>query len=173
MITQKLQDALNEQMKNEFFSAYLYLAMAGYFQAEDLPGFANWFRVQALEESTHGERFFTFLHSAGGRTRLHAVEEPKNDFASPLNAFEHGLEHERFVTARIGSLMDLARQEGHHAAQVMLQWFITEQVEEEANFSLTIRKLKRVEGDGRGLLLIDQELAQRVFVPPAAAGAGV
>ena len=101
-----------------------------------------------------------------------SVEGPKNDFASPLEAFQFGLQHERFVTERIGKLMDLTREEGHHAAQIMLQWFVTEQVEEEANFTLIIRKLKRVEGDGRGLLLLDQELAQRVFVPPvAAAGA--
>lgn len=169
MISPRLQDALNEQMKNEFFSAYLYMALAGYFQSEDLPGFANWMRVQALEEMTHGEKFFHFLCDAGGRTNLLPIDGPRNEFASPLEAFEFALEHERFVTDRIGKLMELAREERHHAAQIMLQWFVTEQVEEEASFGLVIRKLKRVEGDGRGLLLIDQELAQRVFVPPAPA----
>ncbi|MFA5515745.1 MAG: ferritin [Desulfuromonadales bacterium] len=168
MITPRLQDALNEQTKNEFFSAYLYMAMAGYFQSEDLPGFANWMRIQAMEEMTHGERFFNFICDAAGRTDLRAFDAPKNEFVSPLEAFEYGLQHEYFVTERIGKLMDLAQEEKHHAAQVMLQWFITEQVEEEASFSLIIRKLKRVEGDGRGLLLLDQELGQRVFVPPAA-----
>lgn len=167
MLTPKLQDALNEQMKNEFFSAYLYMAMAGYFQSEELPGFTNWLRVQALEEMTHGEKFFNFLCDTGGRTHLLPIDGPKNDFRSPLEVFEFGLKHERFVTERIDGLMDLARQEGNHAAQIFLQWFVTEQVEEESNFSLIIRKLKRVEGDGRGLLLLDQELAQRVFVPPA------
>jgi ferritin len=172
MLTSKLQDALNEQMKNEFFSAYLYMAMTGYFQAEELPGFANWLRVQALEEMTHGEKFFNFLCDAGGRTHLLPIDGPKNDFTSPLEVFEFGLKHEQFVTERIGALMDLAREEGNHAAQIFLQWFVTEQVEEESNFSLIIRKLKRVEGDGRGLLLLDQELGQRVFVPPTpAAGA--
>lgn len=172
MLDRKLQDAFNEQMKNEFFSAYLYMAMAGYFLAEDLPGFANWMRVQALEEMTHGEKFFNFTCDTGGRTDLLPVEGPKNDYQSPLEAFEYGLNHERFVTERIGKLMDLAREGGNHAAQVFLQWFVTEQVEEESNFTLIIRKLKRVEGDGRGLLLLDQELGQRVFVPPtAAAGA--
>lgn len=169
MISPKLQDALNEQMKNEFFSAYLYMALAGYFQSEDLPGFANWMRVQALEEMTHGEKFFHFLCDAGGRTNLLPLDGPRNDYSSPVEAFEFALAHENFVTDRIGKLMDLAREEGHHAAQIMLQWFVTEQVEEEANFGLILRKLKRVEGDGRGLLLIDQELAQRVFVPPATA----
>ncbi len=126
-------------------------------------------RVQALEEMTHGERFFHFTCDAGGRTDLRAIDAPKNEFKSPLDCFEFALNHEFFVTERIGKLMDLAREEKHHAAQIMLQWFVTEQVEEEASFSLVIRKLKRVEGDGRGLLLIDQELGQRVFVPPTAA----
>ena len=172
MLSEKLQDAMNEQMKNEFFSAYLYMAMAGYFQSEDLPGIATWMRVQALEEMTHGERFFNFICDVQGRTDLRPIDGPQNEFKSPLAAFEFGLNHERFVTDRIGKLMDLAREESNHAAQIMLQWFVTEQVEEESNFSLIIRKLKRVEGDGRGLLLLDQELGQRVFVPPAAAGAG-
>lgn len=167
MISQKLQDAMNEQMKNEFASAYIYLAIAGYFQSEDLPGFANWMRVQALEEMTHGEKFFHFICDAGGRTNLLPIDAPRNDFRSPLEAFEFSLQHEKFVTERIGALMDLALEERHHAAQIMLQWFVTEQVEEESSFSLIIRKLQRVEGDGRGLLLLDQELGQRVFVPPA------
>jgi ferritin len=171
MLSRKLQDALNEQMKNEFFSAYLYMAMAGYFQSEDLPGLASWMRVQALEEMTHGERFFTFLCDVGGRTELRPIEGPKNEFGSPLEVFEFGLEHEKFVTTRIGQLMDLAREERSHAAEVMLNWFVTEQVEEESAFSLIIRKLKRVEGDGRGLLMLDQELGQRTFVPPAPEGA--
>ena len=169
MLTPKLQDALNEQMKNEFFSAYLYMAMAGYFQAEDLQGFANWLRVQALEEMTHGEKFFNFICDTGGRTHLLPVDGPKNDYQSPLDAFEFGLNHERFRYRAHRQTHGPAREEGNHAAQIFLQWFVTEQVEEEANFSLIIRKLKRVEGDGRGLLLLDQELAQRVFVPPAAA----
>lgn len=171
MLSGELQNALNEQMKNEFFSAYLYMAMAGYFQSEDLPGFANWMRVQALEEMTHGEKFFAFICDVAGRTELRPIDGPKNDYRSPLEALEFGLNHERFVTERIGNLMELSRAEKNHAAEIMLNWFVTEQVEEEANFSLIIRKLKRVEGDGRGLLLLDQELAQRVFVPPAATGA--
>lgn len=168
MLSDRLQDALNEQMKNEFFSAYLYMAMAGYFQAEDLPGIASWMRIQALEEMTHGEKFFNFICDAGGRTDLRAIDAPENAFTSPLAAFEFGLNHEQFVTSRINELVDLARVERNHATEVMLNWFVTEQVEEEANFSLIIKKLKRVEGDGRGLLLIDQELGQRVFVPIAA-----
>ena len=172
MLSSTLQDAMNEQMKNEFFSAYLYMATAGYFQSEDLPGFASWMRVQALEEMTHGEKFFNFICDVDGRTELRPVAGPKNDFTLPVDAFEYGLEHERFVTERINQLMDLAREEGNHAAQIMLQWFVTEQVEEEASFSLIIRKLKRIEGDGRGLLLLDDELGRRTFVPPAPAAGG-
>lgn len=169
MFSDKLLDAMNEQMKNEFLSAYLYLAMAGYFQSEDLPGFASWMRVQALEELTHGEKFFNFICDAGARTDLRGIDAPKNDYASPLECFKYSLEHEKFVTSRIGQLMDLAKQEGSHAAQIFLQWFVTEQVEEEASFSLIIRKLERIADDGRGLLMLDTELQARQFVPPVAA----
>jgi ferritin len=168
MISQKLQDAMNEQMKNEFFSAYLYKSMVAYFEQEELKGFANWLQVQALEELTHGERFFRHLCDVGGKALMLGIDAPKTDFQSALEAFEYGLTHERFVSSRINQLMDLAREESDHAAQIMLQWFVTEQVEEEANFTSMVKKLKIVEGDGRGLLLLDQEAAQRVFTPPAA-----
>lgn len=169
MLSKKLQDAFNEQMKNEFYSAYLYMAMAGYFQSEDLPGFASWMRVQALEEMTHGEKFFDFSCATGGRTGLLPIDGPPNNFKSPAEAFAHGLKHEKFVTERINKLMDMAIKDKDHAAQIFLQWFVTEQVEEEASFSLILKKLKRVEGDGRGLLMLDQELGQRLFLPPGPA----
>ncbi|GAB4177304.1 MAG: ferritin [Geothermobacteraceae bacterium] len=169
MISDKLLDALNEQMKNEFFSAYLYMAIAGYFEAEDLPGIASWMRVQALEEMTHGEKFFNFITEAGGRTDFRGFDAPQNDFTSPLEAFKYSLNHEQFVTASINKLMDLAKEEGNHAAQIFLQWFVTEQVEEEASFGLIIRKLERIGDDGNGLLRLDEELGARTFVPPAPA----
>jgi ferritin len=172
MLSKKLQDAFNEQMKNEFYSAYLYMAMAGYFQSEDLPGFASWMRVQALEEMTHGEKFFNFTCETGGRTHLLAIDGPQNEFKSPAEAFEVSFKHEIFVTASISNLMDMAIKEKNHGAQIFLQWFVTEQIEEEASFSLILRKLKRVEGDGRGLLMLDQELGQRVFTPPGPASGG-
>lgn len=168
MFSTKLLDAMNEQMKNEFFSAYLYLAMAGYFQAEDLPGIASWMRVQALEELTHGEKFFNFLCEAGGRTDLRTLDAPQNDYSSPLDCFEYSLKHENFVTDSINNLMNLAREDNNHAAQIFLQWFVTEQVEEEASFGLIVKKLQRIGDDGNGLLRLDEELAQRTFVPPAA-----
>ncbi|PNU18860.1 ferritin [Geothermobacter hydrogeniphilus] len=171
MLSEKLQGALNVQMKNEFFSAYLYLAIAGYFESEDLPGIASWMRIQALEELTHGEKFFNFITEAGGRTDLRGFEAPQNDFGSPLAAFQYSLEHERFVTDSINKLMDLARDESNHAAQIFLQWFVTEQVEEESNFGLILRKLERIGNDGNGLLRLDEELGARTFVAPAPAPA--
>ncbi len=168
MFSKPLLDAMNEQMKNEFLSAYLYLAMGGYFEAEDLPGIASWMRVQALEELTHGEKFFIFICEAGGRTDLRAIDAPQNGYESPLNCFEYSLKHENFVTDSINKLMDLARQDNNHAAQIFLQWFVTEQVEEEASFGLIVKKLQRIGDDGNGLLRLDEELGQRTFVPPAA-----
>jgi ferritin len=169
MFSNKLLDAMNEQMKNEFASAYLYLAMAGYFQAEDLPGIANWMRVQAMEELTHGEKFFHFICDAAGRTELRAIDLPQNNYKSPLDCFKAGLKHENFVTASINNLVSLARKDNNHAVEIFLQWFVTEQVEEEANFSLIIKKLERIGDDGNGLLRLDEDLGQRVFVPPTAA----
>ena len=169
MFSKKLLDAMNEQMKNEFASAYLYLAMAGYYQSEDLLGFANWMRVQALEELTHGEKFFHFICDAAGRTELRAIDAPQNAYKSPLDCFKAGLKHENFVTASINNLVTLARKDNNHATEIFLQWFVTEQVEEEANFNLIVKKLERIGNDGAALLRIDEELAQRVFVPPTAA----
>jgi ferritin len=168
MFSKDLLDAMNEQMKNEFFSGYLYLAMAGYFEAEDLPGIASWMRVQGLEELTHGEKFFNFICEAGGRTDLRGFDAPQNDYKSPLECFEYSLKHENFVTDSINKLMDLARVDNNHAAQIFLQWFVTEQVEEEASFGLIVKKLQRIGDDGNGLLRLDEELGLRVFVPPAA-----
>lgn len=169
MFSEKLLDAMNEQMKNEFLSGYLYLAMAGYLESEDLPGIASWMRVQALEELSHGEKFFNFICEAGGRTDLRGIDAPKNDYQSPLACFKYSLEHEKFVTSRINQLMDLANQESNHAAQIFLQWFVTEQVEEEATFGLIVKKLERIADDGRGLLMLDAELEKRSFVAPAPA----
>jgi ferritin len=167
MFSKELLDAMNEQMKNEFLSGYLYLAMAGYFEAEDLPGIASWMRVQALEELTHGEKFFHFLCEAGGRTDLRAIDAPENNYDSPLACFEYSLNHEKFVTSEINKLMDTARKDNNHAAQIFLQWFVTEQVEEEASFGLIVKKLERIGDDGNGLLRLDEELGQRAFVAPA------
>lgn len=169
MFSPALLDAMNEQMKNEFASAYLYLAMAGYFQAEDLPGMASWMRVQALEEMSHAETFFNFICEAGGRADVRAIPGPENNYASPLDCFRAVLKHENFVTASINNLATLARNDNNHATGIFLQWFITEQIEEEASVGLIIKKLERIGNDGNGLLRLDDELGTRVFVPPTAA----
>ena len=168
MLTPKLVEGLNEQIKYEWFSAYLYMAIAGHFEDDDLPGFANWMRIQAKEELAHGQIMFDFVCETGGRTDLQPIDGPKNDYTSALNAFEYSLDHEKFVTDRIGKLMALAKTENDHAAEIFLQWFVTEQVEEEANFGLLVKKLQRIGDDGNGLLRLDEELATRTFVPPAA-----
>ena len=168
MLTPKLVEALNEQIKYEWFSAYLYMAIAGHFEDDDLPGFANWMRIQAKEELAHGQIMFDFVCETGGRTKLQPIDGPKNDFKSALDAFEYSLDHEKFVSDRINKLMTLAKAEGDHAAEICLQWFVTEQVEEEANFGLLVKKLQRIGDDGNGLLRLDEELATRVFTPPAA-----
>lgn len=167
MLSQKLQDALNEQMKNEFFSAYLYKAMAAFFEAEDLPGFAHWMRMQSIEELCHGEKFFNFICEAGGRAVMLPIDGPQKDHDSPLAVFEYSLKHEQFVTERLNQLMTLAKQKNNRATEIFLQWFVTEQVEEEASFGLELKKVKRMAGDGRGLLMLDREAAQRTFAPPA------
>ncbi len=169
MISQNLVDAFNDQIAFEIHSALIYKAMQAYFEAEDFPGMANWMNVQFQEEMSHAEKLFNFVCEAGGRAKMLAMEEPRNQYSSPLEAFETALAHEQIVTARISNLMELAQAEKSHAAQIELQWFITEQVEEEASAGLIIKKLKMIEGDGRGLLLIDQELGQRVFTPIATA----
>lgn len=165
MLSQKLVDALNDQISFEIHSALIYKAMQAYFEDEDLPGMANWMNVQFQEEMAHAEKMFQFVCESGSRVRMLAMEEPQNDYASALNAFETALAHEQIVTRRINNLMDLAQEEKNHAAQIFLQWFVTEQVEEEANANHIIAQLKRIKEDGRGLMMIDQELSKRVFVP--------
>ncbi len=168
MLSQKLLDAINDQINFEIHSALIYKAMQAHFEAEDLPGMANWMDVQFQEEMSHAEKMFHFVCEAGGRVKMLAMDEPKNEYSSPLDAFETALSHEQIVTGRINNLMDLAQQERNHAAQIFLQWFVTEQIEEEASVGYIIAQLKRVEGDGRGLIMIDQELSKRTFVPIAA-----
>lgn len=165
MLSEKLVDAINDQIQYEYHSAFVYKAMQAYFEDEDLPGMANWMDVQFQEEMSHAEKMFQFVCESGSRVEMKAMEAPRNEYSSPLDAFEASLEHEQSVTARINALMDLAQEERNHAAQIFLQWFVTEQVEEEASVSHIIAKLKRVKQDGRGLMMIDQELAKRTFIP--------
>ena len=166
MIGKKVQKALNSQINAELYSAYLYLAMSAYFQSINLNGFATWMRMQSLEETGHAMRMYDFLGERDGTIQLQAIDAPQMKWDSPIAAFEDALAHEEKVTALIGNLVDLSLQEKDHATHIFLQWFVTEQVEEEANASDIVGKLKLVGGKGNGLFMLDQELGQR----PAPAG---
>ncbi|MEW6352165.1 MAG: ferritin [Thermodesulfobacteriota bacterium] len=169
MISKELQDAMNSQMNAELYSSYLYLSMSGYFESINLPGAANWMRCQAQEELVHVMKFFTFLKERGGRVRMAAIDGPPNEWDSPLAAFEAAYRHEQLVSGRINDLVDLAIQQKDHASNNFLQWFVAEQVEEEASADAVIQQIK-LAGDGGGLFMVDKELAARVFAPPPAAG---
>ena len=166
MLKEKIQTACNKQLNAETFSAYLYWSMSAYFESMNLKGFASWMRVQALEEMTHAEKFFRFVSERGGRVELAAIDGPATQWDSPLAAFEGAYKHEVMVTGLINALMDLAVAESDHAAAIFLQWFVSEQVEEEASADEVIQKLKLIGKDSASLFMLDQELGQRVFVPP-------
>ncbi len=165
MLTGKMLEMLNQQINKEIYSAYLYVSMSSYSEHTGLKGFANWFMVQYQEEMEHAMRIYRYVLGQGGKINLMAIEQPPNDFASPLDLFEKTLVHEKTVTGYINALMDLALQSKDHASLIFLQWFVTEQIEEEANPAEIISKLKLVGKDGNGLFMIDKELAARVFTP--------
>jgi ferritin len=161
MFSSKVEKAINEQIKNELYSAYLYLSMAAYFDSINLPGFAHWMRVQFAEEQDHAKKFYHFVYERGGRVVLQALDQPPSEWASPLAVFEETLKHEQKVTALIDDLYALAVQENDYASQVFLQWFISEQVEEEANATQIIETLKMVGEKGQALIMLDHQLARR------------
>jgi ferritin len=161
MINKTVQDAINEQIKNELYSAYLYLSMAGYFESLTLPGFANWMKVQATEEQEHAMKFFNYVFERGGRVTLKAIDQPPFEWKSPLEVFEQALGHEQKVTGMINSLYALALKENDYASQVMLQWFINEQVEEELNATTIIEQLKRIDAHETAVLMLDHDLGKR------------
>jgi ferritin len=161
MISKKMEKAINEQINREMYSAYLYLAMAAYAEQTGLKGFANWFRVQNEEETEHAMKFFDYIHEQGGRVELGAIEKPPAEFKSPQALFDQSLKHEQFITKSIGELVDLAVKENDHATRNMLQWYVKEQVEEEANAQEIVTKLKMIGPSGSGLLYLDGKLAKR------------
>jgi len=167
-----MMDALNEQINKEIYSAYLYLSMSAHSTFVGLKGFANWFMVQYQEEMLHTMKIYDYINDQGGKVTLKDVAQPPTEFGSPLEMFEKTLEHEKFVTKRINNLFNLAIEEKDHASNIFLQWFVTEQIEEEANDNEIISKLKLVGKDGNGLFMIDRELAARVFTPPATSKEG-
>jgi len=168
MLSEQMQKSLNEQVNAELFSSYLYLSMNAYFKSLNLDGFANWMYVQAQEELVHAMKFYDFINRRGGRAILDKVEAPKKEWTSPLNVFEEAFEHEKMITSRIHHLVDISLQERDHATNTFLQWFVTEQVEEEENADGVVRKLKLVGNADGGLFMIDLELAKRVFTAPSA-----
>ena len=156
-----VEDAMNEQIRNEFFSAYQYLSMAAYCESENLPGFARWMRTQAWEETEHAMKFYNFILDRNGRVVLQGLEGPLVDFGSPLEVFEQALEHEQKVTTMINDLYALAVTENDYASQTFLQWFVTEQVEEEKNAGDVVDTLKMIGDKSEALFLLDRELGQR------------
>lgn len=171
-LSEKMLDALNEQLNWELYSAYIYLSMSAYFESTGLRGFANWMRVQWQEELTHAMKFFDYINERGGRVRLKTIQEPKNDWNSPLEAFEEAYNHEVGVTKRIHNLAEMAFAEKDFATYNFLQWFISEQVEEESSTLEIVEKLRLIGDDKRALLFLDQELGKRQFTPPAENGGG-
>jgi ferritin len=161
MLSQAMQDAINEQIKNELYSAYLYLSMSAYCEANGMPGCAHWMRVQSQEEIDHAMKFFGFVNERGGRVVLHAIDQPPTEFDSPLAIFKDTLEHERKVTAMIHGLYQLALEEKDYPAQVMLHWFIDEQVEEESNATQILDTLEMIGDKGHALVMLDRELGKR------------
>jgi ferritin len=170
MIGKKMRDALNEQVNAELYSAYLYLAMDAYFQSENLPGFANWMRVQTQEEASHARKIYDYVNERGGRVTLKQIAAPPAEWDSPLAAFEAVSKHEQKVTGLINDLVNLAIQEKDHAANMFLQWFLNEQVEEEKNADEIVQKLKLMADAPGAMYMFDKEMAQRVYTPPTTQG---
>jgi ferritin len=168
MLSDKMQDALNGQLNAELYSSYLYLSMNAYFKSVNLDGFANWMYFQAQEELTHSMKFYDFINQRGGKVKLLQVEAPATEWDSPLAVFEATLEHEQKVTGLINELVEMALAEHDHATNIFLQWFVSEQVEEEESVTGVLEQLKLMGEAKGGLFMIDRELAKRSA--PGAAG---
>ncbi len=161
MLSKQMEKALNNQLNSELYSAHLYLSMAAYFESETLPGFAHWMKIQHQEEIEHAMRIFEHLNDRDGRVVLQSIDQPPTEFESVLDTMVMALEHERIVTRRIEDLYREARALEDYATQVLLEWFIEEQVEEEKSALDIVEHLKRIGDDGTGLLIIDERLGAR------------
>jgi len=170
MIPKKLEEAMNEQLNYELFSAYIYQAMTADFKAKGLNGFANWMQVQVQEELLHAMGFHNYILSRGGKVKLMKIEAPPETWKTPLEAFEHALHHEESVTMRINKLAKIAKDEDDFASANFLQWYINEQVEEEENANEIVNQLKMVDDSKEAIFMIDKELATRTFVAPTIPG---
>ncbi len=165
-MTPKLCKAINDQITFEFYSAHVYLAMSSYCHRIDLDGFANFFKIQATEEEFHAMKFFDFLISLGEDVMVDALPKPKNEYEDIISLFETALEHEKTVTSKIYNLMDIAIEENNHPTKSVLQWYVDEQVEEEANFKGLLAKLKRSKNDISVLYKMDDEMAKMEYSDP-------
>ncbi len=168
MLSENMERMLNEHINAELYSAHLYLSMSAYFKSIDLMGFANWMKVQFDEEMSHAMKFFEFVDSMDGRIKLKEIAAPPIYWDTPLAVFQETYEHEKNVSKRIHDLVGISLQENDHATNNFLQWFVGEQVEEESSVKSILKKLKFVGDSPAALLMIDQELSQRVYVPPKA-----
>ena len=166
MISEKMQAAFLDQINKELYSEYLYLSMKAYFLHNNLLGFANWMDVQVQEEHAHAMGMYDYVIERGGCVTLEAIEKPQSSWANPLELFKAVLAHEEFVTSRINALMDVAEQERDRAALIFLNWYLKEQVEEEANVGGVLAQLEMIGDDKSGLFALDKELATRTFVAP-------
>ena len=166
MLSKKMEEALNDQINAELFASYLYLSMSAYFDSIGLAGFAHWMRNQNKEEMMHVEKIFDYINERGGRVRLQAIAAPQIEWDSVVAAFDDTVAHEQKVTGMVNNLVDLAIEERDHASNNFLQWFVAEQVEEEASVGAVADKLKLVKQDSNGMFALDQEMGQRVFTPP-------
>ena len=169
MQKEKVEDVFNEQIMHEFFSAHLYLSMAAYLESIDLPGFAHWMRIQYQEEVSHAMKLFEYVIERDGQAIITGFEDPQIEWKSALDVFEGAYAHEQIVTGLINTLMDIAIAEKDHASQIFLQWFVNEQVEEEATAKGIIQQLKMLGDSKAGLFQVDRELGSRVFTPPTTA----
>ena len=170
MFSQKTQDAFNEQLNMEFYSSYLYLSMSAYFESQHLTGMARWMRIQAQEEHGHAMKFFDYILSRNGNVVLAELGAPRTGWGSVLEAFEDSYKHECRVTGRLNDLTTLSIGEKDHAANVFLQWFVSEQVEEEATVLDIVEKLRMVKDDPAALFMMDQELGKRTLSPQSPQG---
>ncbi len=167
-----MNQALNEQINREMYSAHLYLALAAYFEERDLPGFANWMRVQSQEEQFHVTKLFNYVVERGGRVTIGAVAEPPSEWESPLQAFEATLAHEQEISTVIDGLVDLALTNKDRASESFLRWYVDEQVEEEASVDRVVKMLRLSEGQPAAMLMLDRELASRRLAPSGSSAAG-
>ena len=166
MISKEMEKAFLEQINAELYSEYLYLSMKAYFASLNLNGFVNWMDVQVQEEHAHAMGMYDYVIERGGKVELFAIEKPECDWDSPLAVFEAVLKHEEYVTSRINALMDVAEETKDRAAMIFLNWYLKEQVEEEANVGGVLAQLKMIGTDANTLYALDKELATRTFVQP-------